>query len=108
MGEAVLARGWVPEQIDVSNRRLSIVLPCHRMTRREPPIHCDSLSIDIACFIRSQKQRGLGELLGLRCTAKRIQAPDPVHLSRITRIVEGRLGHPRFGQAGANSVYAHI
>src|SRR3546814_3243613 len=59
----------------------------------------DRLSIDIARLIARKEKRDIGEFLGLRRAAQGVELAELVRDLLGLGIVEGRLGHPRFGRS---------
>src|SRR3546814_3652938 len=88
-------------------RGLAKKLACHRVRGAEPAVDRYRLSIDIAGLVAGQEQRDIGEFLGLRGAAERVELAQLVGDVLGLGIIECRLGHPRLGQAGADGVDAN-
>src|SRR3546814_18639339 len=88
-------------------RGLAKKLACHRVRGAEPAVDRYRLSIDIAGLVAGQEQRAIGEFLGLRGAAARVELAPLVGDVLGLGILECRTGHPRLRQAGAAGVAAH-
>src|SRR2546425_1107433 len=81
--------------------------PRIRHRRGQAAIDRDRLAIDIGRFVARKKQSHRGEFMRLARALERIELSDLVLGAALLGIVEDRLGHAGFDQAGAHRIDAH-
>src|SRR4051794_6915906 len=77
------------------------------MAARQSAVHHERLSIDVAGFVRRQKQGRAGDLDWLTTGPQRLALADATRLTFVADCVVHRLGHARFDEARADRIHAN-